>query len=64
VDQYEKDVDELLARAWAYDDKPHLLYSHIMALAAKYENEDDGREICRLMQKRIDEIQVQKSKEI
>jgi hypothetical protein len=46
------DIDELLVRAWKYDDKPHQLYSHIRSLAIKYQ--DPARpsyrdEIIRLM---------------
>ena len=37
---------ELLARAWKFDDKPHLLYSHIAEMAKGHPEE---REIRRLM---------------
>jgi DNA-binding MarR family transcriptional regulator len=44
------DVAELLARAWKYDDKPHQLYSHIMAVAGRREQDPEVRaEIQRLM---------------
>lgn len=45
-----KDLDELLYRAWKYDDKPHQLYSHIQVLALKYVQDEIVRdEIVRLM---------------
>lgn len=44
------DVAELLHRAWAYDDKPHQLYSHILAMADRHEPDPVVRaEIRRLM---------------
>lgn len=44
------DILELLARAYKYDDKPHLVFTQIAALAQKYEpDEYSRREIVWLM---------------
>lgn len=46
----EEQIGELLARAWKYDDKPHLLYSFIQTLARQYEPDPQVQaEIIRLM---------------
>lgn len=46
----QSDIAELLHRAWEYDDKPHQLYSHIMAMADRHEPDLAVRaEIRRLM---------------
>lgn len=46
----QSDVAELLHRAWKYDDKPHQLYAHIMAMADRHEPDPEVRaEIRRLM---------------
>lgn len=45
-------VREILARAYKYDDKPHQLYSCIIAMALKFEDNIKMRnEIIRLMEK-------------
>jgi len=45
-------IDELLIRAYKYDDKPHRLYSQIMQMASMFEEDDTIRkEIHRLMDK-------------
>lgn len=44
------DIWELFARARGYEDKPHQLYSHIAAMADRYEYDDEYRaEIRRIM---------------
>lgn len=49
---YREAIEDLLACAYAYDDKPHLLYSCIRKIAMQYCGKDDGeelKEIVRLM---------------
>ena len=44
------DIDELLACAYKYDDKPHQLFSFIRLLAERYESDPSRRaEIMGLM---------------
>lgn len=44
------DIWELFAQARGYEDKPHQLYSHIAAMADRYEYDDAYRaEIRRIM---------------
>lgn len=53
----EDDVQELLARAYQFDDKPHLIFSWIASLAARYEKDVVKRmEIIRLMSWGYDNI--------
>lgn len=48
--QMMQDIWELMARARAYADKPHQLYSHIAAMADRYEDDFDLRcEVRRAM---------------
>lgn len=42
-------VDDLLARAFRYDDKPHQLYSQIALIAQRFADAEDRDEIARLM---------------
>lgn len=43
-------IRELLVRAYKYDDKPHMLYSCIRAMAIRFEDDPKMRdEIVRLM---------------
>jgi hypothetical protein len=45
-----QDIEELLYRAYRYDDKPHRLYSYLRLLAVKYEEGKYFREeVVRLM---------------
>lgn len=44
-----KDIQELLARAYIYDDKPHQLYSHIAVMGERYFDKEQAVEIRRLM---------------
>lgn len=61
VVEMERDIKEVLARAWAFDDKPHLLFSGVAALAKKHIEEPEyGREIVRLMDDAYENIRLWK----
>ncbi len=37
-----EEMDELMARLWKLDDKPHLLYSHLRTLVDKYYSKENS----------------------
>lgn len=59
--QMDQDIGELLSRAWSFDDKPHLLFSHLMVMAKRYQTPDSREETVRLMDAAYESRPLQKA---